>query len=500
MTVVLERPRLPRGTTDTVMRRLFPQPSPFVRDPAGWVDTVLDEYLWSKQREICASVVDHRYTAAPSSHDTGKSFSASRLACWWLDTMPDPFVVSTAPSQKQVHAVLWREIRKAKARADDRGRPLNGRITLRDEWYLGHDELVAFGRKPADMVDAEQAMQAFQGIHAESVLVILDEACGIPKWLFDAADALATNENARVLAIGNPDDPASHFAEICKPGSGWNVIPISSFDTPAYTGEEVPEQLHKLLVSKTWVEERKQRWGVDSPIYQSKVLGRFPDISDDTLFPPALLRAACDRELPGFERGGYGGDVARYGEDETVVYRNRGGVLRLVEAARKQATTTTTGMFARILRAHGPDSVPMYVDADGLGAGVYDQLRTLDLPALEWRGGFPAADPERFVNRRAEMFWLLREAMEAGQVDLDPADEDLLAQLGKLKWATDAKGRIQVQSKEDMRRRGVKSPDRADAAAMAFVAPSTPLPSGEPPAGETGEPSSLTGDLLDMEM
>ena len=153
---------------------------------------------------------------------------------------------------------------------------LPGRITLDAKWYIGN-ELVAYGRKPADYDPA-----AFQGIHARYVLVIIDEAGGVPKSIFDAVDALATNIDARVVAVGNPDDPASHFATICKPGSGWHVETISAFDTPAYTGEKVPEELLPLLVSPEWVEERKLRWGVTSPIYQSKVLGEFPDISDDT--------------------------------------------------------------------------------------------------------------------------------------------------------------------------------------------------------------------------
>jgi hypothetical protein len=114
-------------------------------------------------------------------------------------------------------------------------------------------------------------------IHALNPLILVDEACGVPKSIFDAVDALATNSNARVLAIGNPDDPSSHFAQICKPGSGWHVITVAAFDTPASTGEEVPDELSPLLVSPEWVEERKLRWGVTSPIYQSKVLGEFPD-------------------------------------------------------------------------------------------------------------------------------------------------------------------------------------------------------------------------------
>src|SRR5688572_28912734 len=133
---------------------------------------------------------------------------------------------------------------------------LPGRITLDAKWYIGN-ELVAYGRKPADYDPA-----AFQGIHARYVLVIIDEAGGVPKSIFDAVDALATNIDARVVAVGNPDDPASHFATICRPGSGWHVETISAFDTPAYTGEKVPEELLPLLVSPEWVEERKLRWGV----------------------------------------------------------------------------------------------------------------------------------------------------------------------------------------------------------------------------------------------
>ena len=119
-------------------------------------------------------------------------------------------------------------------RAAHRQAGLPGRVTLDAKWYIGK-ELVAYGRKPADYDQA-----AFQGIHARYVLVIIDEAGGVPKSIFDAVDALATNIDARVVAVGNPDDPSSHFATICKPGSGWAVKKISAFDTPAYTGEEVP--------------------------------------------------------------------------------------------------------------------------------------------------------------------------------------------------------------------------------------------------------------------
>jgi hypothetical protein len=137
---------------------LDPAENPYVRDPVGWVRDRLGEFLWSKQREILEAVVRYRYVAVKSAHDTGKSQSASRAVAWWLDTREDPFATTTAPTAKQVHAILWRYIGQAHRKGN-----LPGRITLDDEWYMGPGgkELVAFGRKPAD-----HDQSAFQGIHA----------------------------------------------------------------------------------------------------------------------------------------------------------------------------------------------------------------------------------------------------------------------------------------------------------------------------------------------
>jgi Domain of unknown function (DUF4386) len=197
---------------------LFPEPSTYLNDPVGWVAATTKEFMWSKQREIAQSVRENRYTAVRSCHGSGKSFTASRIASWWLDVHApgEAFIVTTAPTYKQVHAVLWREIGRAHRLGD-----LDGRINQDDEWYMGN-ELVGFGRKPADNDPA-----GFSGVHARYVLVIIDEAGGVPEAIYNAVDSLAIDKHNRILAIGNPDDPAAHFAKIHKPGSGWNRIHIS---------------------------------------------------------------------------------------------------------------------------------------------------------------------------------------------------------------------------------------------------------------------------------
>jgi hypothetical protein len=481
------------GTGAVVARHLTPEPErELPRDPVLWVRDVLDEHPWSMQRRILRSVVENRRTGVPSAHGTGKSWTASRVAAWWIAAHEpgEAFVVTSAPSVPQIKAILWREL----ARAHRKG-GLAGRITGLAgsgpvEWHLGPkgaEELVAFGRKPQDLTDLDQARAAFQGIHARYVLVVLDEATGVPSWLWEAASSLLTNEAARILAIGNPDDAATQFGEVCQPGSGWNILPVSAFDTPAFTGEVVPEVVREGLVSRLWVEEAERDYGgKDNPLYKSKVLGLFPDTSEDHVITPAMVREARARDLPGVEPGAYGLDVSRFGKDETVLYRVRGGVARKVDGWKGLPITAAPGGDGTVERTYRHVSrtpaVPVVVDADGLGAGAYDGLVALRVLCKPFTLNAAPLSP-KFDTRRSEVWWTYRQRMLAGEVDLDPDDDVLAAQLQQPKWSQDAKGRICVERKEQMAKRGVKSPDHADAVIMADV--------GAPPVFPKPAPAEL---------
>lgn len=467
---------------------LDPEPK---MDIVDWTVNKRNGFLWSKQREVYESVQTHRYTAVKSAHGTGKSWSAANLVAWWLDQHPigEAFAITTAPTAPQVEAILWREISVAHVEAD-----LDGRITWGQvpQWKIG-DRMIAYGRKPADYADPTKAMQAFQGIHARYVLVVLDEACGIPVWLWNAVDSIVTNDNARVLAIGNPDDPSSEFEKVCRPGSGYNVITISAFDLPAFTGEQVPDALSENLTGRGWVEERKRKWGEGSPLYQSKVLGEFPDLSDDSLIPPKLVREAIERDLTIEAQGSgqAGGDVARLGVDKSCLYHDVDGVIRRVGEWHKQSTMKTAGNFA--LWCLDNTGVPLWIDISGLGAGVYDRLHEQGHSVYPFDGGMLPEDPVRFKNVRAEQYWNLRRRFEEGLIDLDPQDLDLHAQLVSIKWSLDSRGRILIESKDDMRKRGLPSPDHADAVMMA----------GRPPTfvpDVQEQVDDLTSDLLGRPM
>lgn len=446
----------------------------YTNDPVLWTRSKGEE-VWSKQRDIMESVLKNRYTAVHSAHDLGKSFIASRIIAWWIDTHPPgtAFVVSTAPTAAQVSAIMWREVGKIHKKAD-----LAGRINRAGypQWYLD-GELVGYGRKPADY---EQS--AFQGIHAEYVLVVIDEACGVAQHLYDAVDALATNENARVLAIGNPDDPASHFAKVCQPDSGWTTIHLDGLRSPnmtydrivgddpsmprypllaalmeaegiPYSTEVVPDGLRPMLVNEQWIEERIQRWAnvspsmvetmtwpelmrkvqsacEGSPLFTSKVRGLFPTSASEGVIPLGWVQRAVERwhdiqasRKPGkWEPGNFvlGVDVARSGDDETCFAHRYGNHVRQIEHMRITDTTEIADRAAAYL--HEPMS-SVCVDVIGIGSGVFDLLRRYKNEAKIVGTAFPfnaAAQSGRrdklgqfrFLNDRAAAWWNMRELLD----------------------------------------------------------------------------------------
>jgi hypothetical protein len=464
---------------------IFAHFSKWRRNPVGFIEEALLGFLWSKQKEIALSVLNNRRTAVQSCHDVGKSYIASRVLAWWI-ACNDPgsaFAVSLAPTFHQVRGILWREINKAHAAGG-----LPGRMN-QTEWWID-PELVAFGRSPADTDPT-----AIQGVHAARVLIVGDEACGLAKAILDAADTLIANDDSRVLLIGNPDDPSTEFERICRPGSGWNVIRIDAFESPNFTGEKVPDWLRPLLVSKTWVEEKRISWGETSPLWFSKVRGLFPEQADDALVPISAIRAAHARFEDASEEGEneLGIDVARFGNDASVFYRRKGWKAWVEHRHKKRDLMQLVGHVVRLCRIDKPARIK--IDDNGMGGGVTDRLREIKayigkdpeqtaaaaaLAGVEIIpinvGEAPASNraDERFKNKRAEINWQMHEIFTSpnAKIALGPNDE-LDAQATQIKYKLTSTGEIQIESKADMKKRtkGV-SPDDWDALCLAFAAPS----------------------------
>lgn len=431
------------------------------KDPVDWVENKLNGYLWSKQKEIAKSVAENKRTIVAACHGVGKSALVARLACWWIETRQpgQAFVLTTAPTHAQVRSVLWRYINQLHASHNLRGR------VNQTEWFIG-GEMVALGRKPADHDD-----QGFQGIHQREVLIILDEAAAIPQNLWTAAEAIASNDLSRIVAIGNPDFPVGPFRDAFD-SPQWNSIRISALESPNLTGEWAPLSVRDQLVSRNWVQESKERWGEDSPLYQSKVLGLFPTASEDSVIDYAKLVAAVHRDPTPDEAAEIilGIDVAGGGSDLTTIRERRGIKALRTWSKSENDSAKLTDWIAKIVIE--TEAAIVRIDSTGLGWGIVGSLREKcpDITVQPINASSTAFQPKRFLNSRAEMWWNGKMIIEKGDIDLSQAEGSdlLLNQLPATKWKLSASGKIQIEDKDDLKKRLGRSPDDADALLLAF--------------------------------
>lgn len=454
-------------------------------DPVAWVTDRTQGELWSKQREILRAVRDEPRVVVKSAHSMGKSWVAARLAAWWIERYwPEGFVVTTAPTNQQVKTILWKEMRRVHSSAQ-----LRGRMNL-TEWWVG-DEMVAFGRKPADW-DPD----AFQGIHAPRMLVVIDEAAGVPDTILEAAESLASNEKSKILAIGNPTSSASWFARACRPDSGWHAITINGLESPNFTdeGKELSLRVRESLLSPDWVERRiRQDWGsTDAPQYHVRVLGEFaPESADSTVVPwsyiercrrfagirwdrndsrDSLLAEFTAEELLPVELGV---DVAASSKgDETVIRERRGKLAFRTWRMRSDKPEVVTQAILKAWKITGATAIK--IDGIGWGWGVVgmvrERLRRQGVRVVGFNVAKKSTKPAKFKNLRSQLWWEVgRELSQDGGWDLSVVDDRTLAQLNAPEYTYDTAMRVVVEPKDKTKERINRSPDDADALLLAFV-------------------------------
>lgn len=374
-------------------------------------------------------------------------------------------VVTTAPTDRQVRHIIWKEIHTAAAAAERNGNPLGGEL-LTKTWKFSEEHFaIGFATRDYDP-------DAFQGIHAPHLLVIADEAAGISEPVWEGIMAVLRGQHTRLLAIGNPTSlEGTFFRAFSSPG--WWTTHISAFDTPNLQGQGV---VIPGLVTEEDIEDSRQDWGEGSFLWQSRILGQFPTQLTDTLIAITWVETAANQE---FEPEGdveVGADIARYGGDETVFVARAGPCAFAAEAYQKQDTMETAGRlvaFAEKVKAR-----VLKIDADGMGAGVVDRLRELQregrldqgISIVEMNAGAKPLDNRKYADAGTEWWGLLAERLQRQEIG-GPVfgNRKVISQLTARKFSYTSAGQMKLQSKEEMRRRGYHSPDWGDAIAMAFA-------------------------------
>ena len=431
-------------------------------DPVQYALYFLGSTLWLKQQDILRAVASCARVAVKACHSSGKTFVAAIAVLWWLTTRPNGMVVTTAPTWLQVERVLWGEVHAALARA---------RIDLprasATELKLGPNRY-AIGLATNEGV-------RFQGFHGD-VLIIIDEAPGVLPQIYEAIEGIRAGGDVRVLALGNPTIASGPFhSAFTEHRDTWKLISISAFDTPNLEGLTVESLLalseceldanpYPFLTTRRWVKEKFLEWGPGHPLWEARVLGHFPQQSEDALLSltwleQAKLRTEGDGEMVA------GVDVAGPGENETVLCVRQGPRITLL---RSWSGCDARGDVLAALLPFKSKLKSVNVDRVGIGYYMARHLEDYKLPVNDVNVGDVARDKEKYSNRKAQIFWEFRERAAAGQL-AGLTDDKTIAQLAGIRYNHNSRGQIVIESKEDARKRGVKSPDRAEAVILAFA-------------------------------
>ncbi len=416
-------------------------------DAVRWCRNVLGSIHWSVQEEIVRSVFDNRNTAVRSCNGTGKTYVLSDIVLAFLVNMSPCIVVTTAPTFKQVKDVLWAQIRH---KWNASLRELMGGLEClqtRLEIAPGH---FAIGISPDKGV-------SFQGFHSTNVLIAFDEAPGVDPDIVRGARTLMAGGNVHTVWIGNPLKSEGHFFDAFQKGP-WNRIHIHHKDTPNFTGEELPQSIKDELINETWVEDLKEEVGEDSPAYQSGANGDFPDADQKHVISLKLAREAVNREVVaegpidlGIDCGG-GGDL-------TVYTLKRGNVITEIIT---ESTPDVMQIPATAQQLHIEHKFRFInVDKGGLGHGPVDRMAELGLPVQGVYFGGTANEDDRYANKRTEMAFNLKKWLEYGKI---PDDRKLIGDITSIRVLPKltAKHQLQLEPKEETKKRLGRSPDRFD--------------------------------------
>lgn len=449
--------------------------------PIFFYENILGCSYWEKQKEILESCFKCQRTTVASCNASGKSYNVARIAITFLYAFPNSIVVTTAPTFRQVYNVIWREIRGAyeSSRVPLGGELMKTRLELGSNWY-------AFGI-------ASDKPDNVRGIHASGghILIIVEEASGVDKEILTALEGNLTSNDISLIYIGNPTIGYGSFYDSHK-SQLFNKIVITAFDTPNFTANGIKsvadlkkfqslDEMRSLklpfpqLVTPQWAWGRLQEWGEDSPMFRSLVCAEFPEESTDTLIPLQWIKEALDMEFDMKELmptvNVIGIDCARFGDDTTVFTAVEGYhntcITRDIQWHNNKDTMRTVGKAISMFDDLGytKEKDIFVIDDTGVGGAVTDRLSELGYNVIPVNFG-ESSDEDGFVNKKAEIFWLLRKVFQDRKIKILDKGK-VVNELNIVRYDYNSQSDILIVPKKKMKAEGLGSPDFADSMALA---------------------------------
>lgn len=420
--------------------------------PDKWQVELLTRLGEEVKRRGNGAIAEAIQIAVASGHGIGKSALISWLILWFISTRPHPQIVCTANTSEQLIKKTWRELSKWH------------KLAINKDWFTWSATKFYMTEHAADWFAAaipwsKENPEAFAGTHEKDVLVLYDEASAIPDVIWEVTEGAMTTPGAVWVVFGNPTRNTGRFRECFgRLKHRWLTWKIDS---------RTVSRTNKAQI-KQWEED----YGEDSDFFRVRVKADFPRagstqfISSESVTEAQKRYNAGDKSQPLL----MGVDVARFGEDQTV-FRFRQGreCMKYYYSYRGKDTMETASLVLEKAKAHGADKI--FIDGAGVGGGVVDRCRQLGLPVLEVNAGSKARNDTDYANLRAEMWGLMRDWLATATL---PEDSELAADLEGVEYGFTARNQIQLEKKEDMKKRGLSSPDHGDALALTFAMPVGP--------------------------
>jgi hypothetical protein len=453
------------------MGRFYDDPLSFVRytfdwghgDLADWSgpDEWQTEFLTNVRDAVRARQDNEPVKiAVKSGRGIGKTATEAWLILWLMSTRPQFAGFATANTGDQLDDKLWRELSLWHTRS------------INKHWFQWTaTRFYQVDNKSTWGVDALKWSQnnpdALGGLHnaGRGQCAIVDEGSGVPAEIYDVIDATMTDPDSFVFVFANPLRKTGRFYELFTRFSHrWLNYTVDARKAKAANQNKIKQDIDD--------------WGLDSDYIRVNVLGEFPRQDADTLIPLPLIDSAKVRKAEGCERYRpvWGLDVARFGDDRTALCIRRHRKLESIEAWRGLDTMQTAGRVKAMWDDCPLDDRPgmIVVDVIGVGAGVVDRLREMDLPVRALNVSESPAIKSKFHRLRDEMYWKGREWFETLAVEC--ADAAVGAELGDVMFSYTSSGQIKVEAKDQIKERLGRSPDIGEALLLSLMVDCEPLP------------------------
>lgn len=406
------------------------------------------------QAEALEAIGRHDRVSIRSGHGVGKTTLQAWLALWFLLTRERCKVPVVANSQNQLKDTIWPEIGRW-----HRMLP----AALRDMIDVQTERVVRISDPGGAFAVSRTASinnpEALQGFHAENLLFLIDEASGIPDVVFEVGLGALSTEGAKVVLTGNPTRTSGYFYDTHHTlRESWHTMHVSCLDVPRAQGH---------------IDDIRAKFGEGSNAWRKRVLGEFPTADDDTVIPLELVLAAVGRDVAPTTHlmPIWGLDVARFGDDCSALAKRQGNtLLETVKRWRNKNSIQLAGIVKQEYDETPEELKPhlIVVDVIGVGAGVYDQCDVLGLPVMATNVGEAAPTRDNCARLRDELWFRGREWFEERSCSM-PRDETLVAELTSPTYSFSASGKAVVEPKAFMKKRGLNSPDSADAFLLTFA-------------------------------